>query len=1491
MHTDLRTKDELKDMGPETNPASVIDEEHAAHEAVPQPETRVLRNPARELAARLSWLPDRPSGEMFSQRCEDLSIAFGNLFKRVPAAYEKDRSEDLLWLRDNAQQLSIAARQLGSELGPQDTLPVVSNQVDVLPRVLAIATAFFAEAGMDFSKEHFTAFCLAFEEHTPLKFHEIGVLVPALKLILLEKIADAGKEALNAAAVSGPRVVPLILIFRQVSQTSWKEELQSLLPFDAILRQDPVGAFADMDAESQNLYRERVAQLAARSEQTEVEVAKEALALARRAKARRYEDPRIAARESHIGYYLVAEGTFDLRRRIGYHPTLGERLRISLRRNPDRFLLLGIAVLSLIIVTGILWLLTPPTTPLQTILLSMLILAIPCSQAAVQVMNYLTTNLLQPVILPKLDLSHGIPEECVTLVAIPTLLLNEKQVEHLVEELEVRYIGNHDPNLHFAILSDLPDSHQPAPEESELVALCSRLICELNDRYASRNAGSFFHLHRHRVYNPREKGWMGWERKRGKLLDLNQFLRGRYDSFPVKIGDLSILPNVRFVITLDSDTELPRGAAQRMVGAIAHPLNQAIIDRADNIVVAGYGILQPRVDISVQCTASSRLAAIFAGETGLDPYSRASSDVYQDLYGEGSFTGKGIYEVDTMFRVLYGRFPRNSLLSHDLIEGAYARAGLTSDISVIEDYPSHYSAYSRRKHRWLRGDWQIVEWLTELVPNESGERVRNPISLVSRWKILDNLRRSLVEPAILVLLLFGWFVMQHPIWWTVAAICILFVPAWFEFGFALIRAVASWQAGIAVDAFKNLLETNLTVLLNLTLLAHQTLLSLDAVIRALVRRLVTRERLLEWETAAQAELGKTRTAIDRYIDWMPFLSVSLGTLMWFTRHHAFWAALPILVLWLCSKPFVLWLNSSPVKPRPEVEGKDSWLLHRSALYIWRYFAEFSTEEHNWLIPDNVENVEDGSHKVAASVSPTNIGLLLNARQVAAEFGYLTVPETVDRTRKTLSSLMRMEKYRGHLMNWYETRTLEAKKPAFISSVDNGNLVASLWTLRQGLRDQLRRPLLPKTLADGLLDHLRVLVELRAFPKRALRRSAEQFARGEWLAAVLDFAEKLARQNRTGDTSQSSDVRWFRDEARLRVRAIYDIARTYMPWTLREFAELGEALTEISSAETVSIEQLPGLILQLESRLEMISANQAQSTIERLRSMLSDARQNALALIAEMRLLMQQADELADAMDFSFLFDRERMLMSVGIDAESEELQPYYYDLLATEPRTAIFVAVAKDDIPQDSWFQLGRPFLTDHNQTVLLSWTGTMFEYLMPAIWMQRYPNTLLDRALVAAVRSQQAYANHKGVPWGISESACARRNEAGDYHYEAFGVPTLAVKKSESDPLIVSPYSTFLALSIDYEASISNLRRMDSLGWFGSYGFYEAADYTHPRKRFMGPRYEVVRQWMVHHQGMSLLALANFLCDDVVQRWFHKDPRVQATALLLQEKPVLKAA
>ncbi len=1452
-----------------------------------------LRSAATEFASRLGWLPGVRTSKTFSVRCRKLKAAFEPLFASAEAAGRLNpESDDLRWFRDNDQLIYSELKSVALELKPLERLPHARGRKDeVVPRVLALAQAFLDLTGNRFHETSFTTFFQAFQESTVLELREVSAVVSAMKLVLLERIAARCRCLLRDPMGPSNGLGVCVRSLRDITQTSWKEVLEPLILFDEILRRDPAGVYAAMDFESRSLYRQKLSKIASRSDLAEMDVARQALELAQQALARTYGDARSKLRQSHIGYYLIGEGRDLLCQKVGFKPDFLQSLRAQLRRHPDEFFLTGIAVLTFAIITGIVLLLTPSDSPPELLLLSVLILLVPCSQSAVQLMHYLVAALLPAEILPKLDYSGGIPDDCVTLVAIPTLLLNEKQVRGLVEDLEVRFLGNHDRNIHFALITDLPDSDEPAAETNPLIDLCANLIRELDERYSEKQMGSFFLLHRHRVYNRREKGWMGWERKRGKLLDLNNLLRGEYDSFPVKIGDLSILPNVRFVLTLDSDTELPRGAAFRLVGAMTHPLNQAIIDPEKNIVVSGYGILQPRVAVSVQSTSGSRLAAIYAGETGLDIYTRALSDAYQDLYGEGSYTGKGIYEVDAVHQVLDRRFPKNALLSHDLIEGAYARAGLASDIEVIEDYPSHYSASNRRKHRWLRGDWQIAAWLTSRVTDESGARVANPISLVSRWKILDNLRRSLVEPATFLLLLFDWLVpRENALRWTLATVLILIIPSWFEFAFALVRAVVERKMSIAREAVGAFYAANFSVLLTVVFLAHQTLLALDAVARALVRRNVTRERLLEWETAAQAELGKRQTLLDRYLDWMPFFAASLGLLVWLVRPHSLIVAIPILGLWAGSKAVARWLNESPAAPAEDLSRQDTLFLRRAALYTWRYFAEFCTEEHNWLIPDNIQEEPPA---VAARISPTNLGLLLNARQVAVEFGYLTVPELAVSTRQTLTTVTSLAKHRGHLLNWYDTRTLAPLTPMVVSSVDSGNLLASLWTLEQGCLDRLRRPLCHRRLAEGLLDHLCVPAQAKAFPRKQLTEWEVQFREKSWLSSILDLQEvDIENYFASGQSALTDDTLWFCQQAQLRLRNIQQITSSYEPWWLPEFAPLREGLgLNAKLLGRVPLQQLPDLTWELEAAVDRLlssTSEERRPLCERFKALLIAARSNAVSLIDSLRQLSSQAGALADAMDFSFLLDPHRKLMSVGFDVQSQQLQNSCYDLLATESRAAVFIAIAKEDIPQDCWFRLGRGHTLDHGRPVLLSWTGTMFEYLMPSLWMRSYPNTLLDRARVAAVRSQQAYAARSGVPWGISESAYFKLDGHGNYQYQAFGLPQLSLMRRESNPLVISPYSTFLALSVDRRGSLRNLRRMEALGWFGSRGFYESADYTAAGGRFRSPRFQIVRCWMAHHQGMSLLSVANLLFDNVVQRWFHADRRVQATELLLQEKPVM---
>jgi cyclic beta-1,2-glucan synthetase len=1472
---------------------------NAETERLPEPvhaaqNPQIIHEGAVELARALTWLPNTPSSHTFAERSRVLAHDLKPIFTALESpAPELPISDDFRWLYDNGRllysELQNAARTLKSQA---KIAHVRTPNGESVPRVLALAEGFLEVVSYEFSEQEFTLFLEVFQQTTALQLRELWTLVSVLKLVLLEQIAARGKRLLSDPDDDSQGVGICVRSLRDIGQTTWKDVLEPLMVIDRVLRQDPADAYGRMDYDSREFYRKRLSSIAEHSDFSEVEVAQAVVALGEEARRRTCEQPRTALRESHVGYYLIDKGTPLLHQKVGFRPPFGQKIQRLMRKHPDECFLMGIQVLTLAIMSMAVIFLTDPYNSLALILFAMLILFLPSSQSAVQLMNYLVTSVLPAEILPKLDFTEAIPDNCVTMVAVPSLLLSEKQVRELVEDLEVRFLGNHDPNVHFALVTDLPDSREPAREDNPLITLCSDLIHELNEKYASQNMGSFFLFHRHRVYNPREKSWMGWERKRGKLLDLNKLLRGQYDSFPVKVGELSILPSVRFVITLDSDTELPRGTAHRMVGALAHPLNQAIIDPQTNTVVAGYGILQPRVGVSVQSTARSRLAAIYAGETGFDIYTRAISDAYQDLYREGSFTGKGIYEVDAVHRVLERRFPRNSLLSHDLLEGAYARAGLASDIEVIEDYPSHYSAYNRRKHRWLRGDWQIAGWLFPHVPGESVDRVSNPISLISSWKIFDNLRRSLVEPATFLLLVVGWFMFGRLPWqWTLATICILFLPTWVQFGCNLLRALFGLNLTVARDALSAFYTANVNLLFTLIFLAHQTMLTVDAVVRALVRRFVTQDRLLEWETAAESELTtRGRAPVDVYLNWMPLLSIMLGLLVWSVRPQALPAALPILLLWACSKLVSSWLNRPPAAARNQASPKDVAFLRRTALKTWRYFAEYSTAEHNWLIPDNVQ---EQPAAIAARVSPTNIGFLLNARQVGCEFGYLTVPEFSEQTLRTLATVSSLKKHRGHVLNWYDTRTLQPMAPLFVSSVDSGNLLASLWTLQQGCMERLRQPVLQPCLSEGFLDYLRVLSAGRAFPRKLLSTCERQRNTDNWLQSILGLPEAVFEQTHqtVAQSKQAAQIRWFAEQAELRLRRIQQAVSEYAPWFSPEFAALrDDATLNLKLMDSIALQQLPQFIDQLISQIEWVLHSPAQEQgllYERLRDQLLKARVNTERLIADLRMIANISGKLADEMDFKFLLNSRRKLVSVGFDVETHRLHPACYDLLGTESRTAVFVAIAKEDIPQESWFLLGRAHTLDGGRPVLLSWTGTLFEYLMPSLWMRSYSNTLLERSRATAVRSQQTYAARKGIPWGISESAYFKLDEAGNYQYYAFGLPHLALRKREMNALVISPYSTFLALDTDPVGAVRNLRRMADMGWFGSHGFYEAADFTSIRRKFWQDRPQLVRCWMAHHQGMSLLALANFLNDSVVQKWFHAERRVQATELLLHEKPV----
>lgn len=1078
--------------------------------------------------------------------------------------------------------------------------------------------------------------------------------------------------------------------------------------------------------------------------------------------------------------------------------------------------------------------------------------------------------------------------------------------------MEIRYLGNRDPHLHFALLTDSPDASQPLDGHDELAGICSNLIEQLNQKYAPDKRGTFLHLHRHRVYNPSEESWMGWERKRGKLIDLNNLLLGALDSFPIKAGDVSVLPQVRFVITLDADTKLPPGTAHRLIGALAHPLNQAVIDPKTNTVVEGYAILQPRVSISIESSRHSRLAAIYSGQTGFDIYTQAISDVYQDLFGEGSFAGKGIYEVESFQRVLGERFPANALLSHDLIEGAYARAGLVSDIVVVDDYPSNFSAYCRRLHRWVRGDWQIMRWLLPRVPDYHGRRVPNPLTFLSRWKIFDNLRRSINDIGLFLLLILGWAVLPGgPVYWTLVTLALLLMPTYLQLLSALLRfrRRQNWR-GFLRERASELVAGHLHVFVMLVFLPHQALVMMDAILRTLTRLSLTHSNLLEWETMAEAESGKKKTPVEFYLRLTPWIALAIGLTLAAVRPASLFIASPILGLWLLADFFTTWVNRRPTDEEPPLSPEQERFLRLAGLRTWRYFREFSNAENHWLIPDNVQ---ENPPLVASRLSSTNLGLLLNARLAAHELGYSTLGEYAEAVERTLASARRLPRYNGHFLNWYDIETGQPLEPRYVSTVDSGNLAASLWTLKQSCLGLAHQPLLSRNLWQGIRDHLQLLSDVSQetlVPSEARTAIGELVASAEplkddaaawigalpWLEQQIQWIEAITRKEATNSPAANpplaADLAWWAGETAARLRGIRDQVESLIPWALPLYLPY---FYPVATLEEITLASLPSALRAVENHVAESLHNPGAGETERraaglLRGRLPSVICNTARLAQTLQGAAEDADRFVDKMDFRFLYNRRKKMFSTGFNLTTGRLDPSHYDLLASEARTAVFVAIAKGEVSREAWFQLGRAFTSYKGERVLLSWSGTMFEYLMPALWMRSQPDTMMDQTLRAAVRGQQAYVRHRNVPWGISEAAFSERNPQGVYGYRAFGIPGLALDPHAPDNLVISPYASFLALLEEAGAPVRNLKALSKMGCLGSLGFYESCDFT-PAEMPEDADHEIIRCWMAHHQGMSLMALGNFLNKFSIQKWFHNEPRVIAAQLILHEKAPLSAS
>ena len=1294
---------------------------------------------------------------------------------------------------------------------------------------------------------------------------------------------------------------------RHLALLDWKECFERLSGVEQTLRQDPAGIYPGMDFPTRDSYRRAIEDLHRASGRSEDHVARLALGMALEAGR----DPGRDEESHHIGNFLIGARRGDLARRLECRETLRFRAIQWVCTHHSAVYFTGLMLLSAAIVAlGLLLGLGAHSRGVQVLIAALLL--IPASQLALEGMNYLVMRLLPPRTLPKMDFrDSGIPDACRTLVIVPMMLVDQEIIKAEVEKLEVRFLANKEANLLFGLYSDFQDAAQTHCEaDGRLLDAITHGIRDLNERHGGER---FFLFHRERKWCETEQKFIGWERKRGKLEELNCLIDGTRPASAdrlVHVGDPERLSNVRFVITLDSDTQLPHGTARRLIETLAHPLNRARFNR-EGRVQSGYTIIQPRVSPSLPSSNGSPFSRLFSDPVGIDPYTNAVSDVHQDLAGEASYHGKGIYDVRAFNRVLSGRFPEATLLSHDLIEGAHVRVGLASDIELFDEFPQDYLSYIKRQHRWIRGDWQIADWFTPRVPRPGGGRTPNPLRWFDRWKILDNLRRSLLPAAGLALLTASWLISVRAGW---IATTVVVAQLFFH---SLVQPFTWATRGPSLKgvSLARRLSGLVRVLAEAALLPYQAWVTLDAVVRVLYRRLISHRGMLEW-TSAQKTHGGAQAKVPRFL-----LSMGLASLFSVMAGCAVYVVQPAniplagswLLLWFLS-PVIGWLlTRRPVAKPPQslLPAEDRKFLRSVARRTWRYFLDFVTEETSWLPPDNFQ--VSHLNRLAMRTSPTNIGLYLVSVLSAHEFGYVTSDEVFERLTRTMKTIDRLERHEGHLLNWYDIETLAPLNPRYVSTVDSGNLLGALWALEPGLEALARAPLLDGKAFSGLCDAGEVLRQVVRDEKTAGFdvRSLKELLR-TWESPPDQIAVALARlreaESLMGELSAHTDrsttpqkgaADWV-GQLRGQLAAWLRMADRYLGWieilSERTPEEIATAAPDALPDFCQTLVQAPSLLELAHGDVPCIASLRAirddtphgaaalRDWIDRVLAAFDQSKWLAGEILAQSQRLRQSVRRLSASADMGFLYSSQRRLFSIGFNVSEGRLDRAYYDLLASEARLGSYISIARGDTPVEHWFAMNRPYGLIGSRRTLLSWTGTMFEYLMPLLFQRSYGNSLLDKSVRDAVAIQIDYGRKHQVPWGISECAFGDLDLHKTYQYQAFGVPELGLKRGLADKIVVAPYATMLAVSIAPRESVRNLKRLAKLGLLNDYGYFEAVDYSQTASR-EGERGVIVRTYMAHHQSMAFLALTNFLHDNVLQRHFRSDPRALTIEPLLFER------
>src|SRR5688572_10128980 len=1509
---------------------------------------------ALELAKKLASCAPRRGNFPISDQLKNFTEFFQLVYQYFDKATKTEMSvsHTAEWFLDNFYILEQATRNIEEDL-PADYYHRLPKTQDGWPRVYILALAITQQNNARFDIEQIKNFVQTFQNITPLQIGELWALPLMLRLTALEALAEALASITNLKwdappqpkfwqteerveldnilekeiyqATSETIVVNSILNLRLLATQDWKAFFESTSVLEQILREDPANVYAQMDFETRNHYRSVIEELALSSSVDETGIALKILQLAQAG---------TSPREKHVGYYLVGRGATRLEAQINYRPHLRGLLIRWIQRRATWTYLGSITFFTILFTFMLLLYAASAGGTISQIILTGVLTVLPASSVAIGIVNWLIMSIIPPRTLPKLDFQKGVPPEYRTIVVIPALLGTEADAAFLTRQIEHHFLANSDPNLFFALITDFADAPEKnMPNDTQALAPARAAIERLNKKYGKRGYRPFYLFHRERVWNPSEECWMGWERKRGKLEEFNKLLRGDTSTtFNIKIGNLNVLPTIRYVITLDADTLLPRESAQRLIGTLAHPLNQAEFDEVSGEIKDGYTVLQPRAQVRPAVANQSIFTRVYSGDSVIDLYTRAVSDTYQDLFGEGNYVGKGIYDVDAFQKSLKDRIPENHLLSHDLFEGIHGRCGLVTDVVLFEDYPPHYLVYTDRMHRWVRGDWQLLPWLANRVPHRTKGSARNTLSTIDRWKLFDNLRRSLVGPGVMVLLVGGWlFLPGSSLAWMLFALSPYLISIVTNV-IAEIHRIFSQKPG-SISTHPLRLAT-MRALFEIIFLPHESLIILDAVGTTLVRMFVQHKGLLEWVTAAHTVrvFGrnlKVRAAWQAMVI-APSFAIGLTLLMLSFFPESLPTAVPLLLSWIVG-PYVAVRIS---RPDPHVSKRLSPAQERKlrllARSTWLYFEHFVGPEDRWLPPDHFQ--ENPRGLVAHHTSPTNIGLMLLSTLTAHDLGYIGPLEFSLRIRDSFDSMDSLERIRGHFLNWYDTRTFAPLPPRYISTVDSGNLAACLLVLRQGCRE------MPQSLVvhwEGLLDTLNLLLYTleQAKPGIAgnklhavidsLRDQIEILADASQFSPTLLmtlFGDSQAElENMLWEAIQTSDEEmtpealgslsiWI-NRLRYQFKHVRIDLQVLSPWLLvlanaPSIFDRSDVNPELATAwdelqKTLSLRPLLGEIPDISTRastilkqmIDMLEEDQ-QSALDWCNSLaydLESARNNSASLLEDYFALASRAETFFQEMSFSFLFDEQRHVFHIGYNVESGRLDNNYYDLLASEARISSLIAIARGDVSQSHWLYLARPLTQVAGMRSLLSWSGTMFEYLMPTLFAESYPNTLLDQSSEAAVQEQIRYGAENGIPWGKSEASYYAFDAAQVYQYRAFGVPTLGYKRGLADDLVVAPYASILALPFAPQAVMQALGAFEKLKMWGLYGLYESIDFT-PERLKTGEHYAIIRSFMVHHQGMVLMSLNNYLFNKRMIRRFHADPRIESIELLLQEQTPVDA-